>query len=332
MMRAVRRPDEAPCIHAASRLVRRLITLLLFPALLAGVTSCSIKRMAVKSVANSLTSGPDVFSSDEDPQLVREAIPFGLKTMESLLATLPRHRGLLLSLCRGFTQYGVAFVESDADEVEPRDYAQASALRDRALKLFLRARDYGLRGLELKHRGLTRRLQLRPDSAAREVAARELPMLYWTAAAWGSAINLGKDRAELLADLGAVRALMERGLTLDEGYDGGAFHEAMILLEALPKDMGGSPERARQHFRRTVELSKGLKASPYVTLAQSVSVLTQNRSEFRELLGKALAVDPDHDPNQRLATLIVQQQARQLLKREDDLFFESKDAKPEDHR
>ena len=29
-------------------------------------------------------------------------------------------------------------------------------------------------------------------------------------------------------------------------------YEAMILLEALPKDMGGSPERARQHFERAV--------------------------------------------------------------------------------
>jgi predicted anti-sigma-YlaC factor YlaD len=329
MTRAIRSSGDA-CRPA--RPPRYLLALTLLAALLTTVSSCSIKKFAVKSIANSLTSGPDVFSSDEDPQLVRDAIPFGLKTMESLLEVVPRHRGLLLSLCRGFTQYGVAFVQSDADEVEPLDYAKASTMRDRALKLFLRAHNYGLRGLELNHRGITQRLQLMPDSAAREVTVKELPMLYWTAAAWGSAINLGKDRAELLADLGAVRALMERGLKLEEGYDGGAFHEAMIILEALPEAMGGSAERARQHFQRAVELSKGLKASPYVTLAQSVSVLTQNRSEFRELLEKALAVDPDHDPSQRLATLVLQQQARQLLKREDALFLESDDAKPEDSR
>ncbi len=309
-----------------------LLTLFLLASLVAGTTSCSIKRLAVNSVANSLTSGPDVFSSDDDPQLVRDAIPFGLKTMESLLEVVPRHRGLLLNLCRGFTQYGFAFVQSDADEVEPVDFAKAAALRDRARKLFLRARNYGLRGLELDHRGITRRLQLMPDSAVREVTARELPTLYWTAAAWGSAVNLGKDRAELLADLGTVRALMERGLELDEGYDGGAFHEAMIILEALPVAVGGSPERARQHFRRAVELSRGQRASPFVTLAQSVSVLTQNRSEFRELLGKALAVDPDHDPSQRLATLILQQRARHLLGREDDLFLHPDAPRTEDSR
>jgi predicted anti-sigma-YlaC factor YlaD len=299
----------------------RLVLLAL--AFLSATTSCSVKKMATTSVANSITAGPDVFSSEEDPQLVREAIPFGLKTMEGLLQTLPKHRGLLLSLCRGFTQYAAGFIQADADAIEAVDYAKASAMRERSLKLFLRARNYGLRGLELNHRGLTQRLQTQPDSAAREIRVKELPMLYWTAAAWGSAINLGKDRAELLADLGAVRALMERGLKLDETYDGGAFHEAMIILEALPKDLGGSPERARVHFQRAVELSKGKKASPYLTLAQTVSVMTQNRGEFRELLEHALSVDPDRDPGNRLATLILQQNARALLKREDDLFLEA---------
>ena len=321
------RPTALRLVRPAAR---SLLGLLLLAALVAGASSCSIKKMAVKNVANSLTSGPDVFGTDDDPELIRDAVPFGLKTMESLLQTLPNHRGLLLSLCRGFTQYGAGFLEGDANAIEPVDYNRATAIRERALRMFLRARNYGLRGLELDHKGITQRLQTTPELAAGEIKKRELPMLYWTAAAWGSAINLGKDRADLLADLGAVRALMTRGLNLDEAYEGGAFHEAMILLEALPKDMGGSPERARQHFERAVELSKGHKASPYVTLAQSVSVMTQSRKEFRELLGKALALDPNAVPSRRLETLIVQQQARDLLKREDELFLDSDDSNPKE--
>ena len=193
---------------------------------------------------------------------MREAIPFGLKTMESLLQTLPRHRGLLLSLCRGFTQYGAAFIQADADEVESVDYMKASAIRERAFRLFLRARGYGLRGLELDHKGISQRLSLVPDSAVRGIQRKELPMLFWTAAAWGSAINLGKDRAEMLADLGTVRALMERGLALDEGFEGGAFHEAFVILEALP------PERAARRSApastsRARWSSPRAEASPY---------------------------------------------------------------------
>ena len=279
--------------------------------------------MVANGIGNSIANGPDIFGTDDDPELVRDALPFGLKTMESLLQTVPRHRGLLLTVCKGFTEYAAAFVQMEADRIEPADYAGANQMRTRALKLYLRARDYGLRGLALKSRGIGTQLQLDPQAAVARIPRTDMALLYWTAAAWGSAISLGKDRAELLADLPAVRALMERGLALDEAYDGGAIHEAMIILLALPPAMGGSPDNARFHFERAVALSKGARASPYVTMAQSVSVMTQNRAEFDRLLHQALAVDPDRDPSQRLATLVLQRRARMLLEREDDLFLDA---------
>lgn len=290
-----------------------------------------MKRMVANGVGNALSSGPDVFGSDNDPELVRDALPFGLKTMESLLQTVPRHRGLLLTACKGFTQYAAAFVQMEADRVESGDYARASEMRERALKLYLRARDYGLRGLALRSKGIAAQLQLDPGAAAARIRLKDMPMLYWTAAAWGSAISLGKDRAELLADLPAVRALMERGLALDEAYDSGAIHEAMIILKALPPAMGGSPDSARAHFERAVALSKGERASPYVTMAQSISVMTQNRAEFDHLLRQALAVDPERDPTQRLATIVLQRRARMLLERADDLFLDADTTKTEGH-
>jgi len=303
----------------APRLVLAFALLLLLPLTL---SSCSVKRWAVKSVANSLTSGVDVYGTDEDPELVEGALPFGLKTMESLLATVPDHEGLLLTLCKGFTQYSYAFVQAEGDLLVNSDYARATQLHDRALKLYLRARGYGLRGLEKRCRGISMELQLDPAKAASRIQKRDLPMLYWTAAAWGSAISLGKDQPGLLADLPAIRALMERGLALDEGYEGGAIHEALILLDALPEAMGGSEARARGHFARAVALSQDTKASPYVTLATTVSVLKQDRGEFETLLNRALEFDPDRDPAQRLVTLVLQRKARALLEREDEFFLD----------
>ena len=309
----------APTRGARTR-VRRAGAGIALIALLALPTSCA--HWVAGKVGNSIANGPDVYGTDNDPELVRDAVPFGLKTMESLLQTVPRHRGLLLATCRGFTQYAAAFVEEEADRIEPTDYAAAAEMRERALKLFLRARDYGLRGLALRNQGIGDQLKLDPATAARRIDAKDVPMLYWTAAAWGSAISLGKDRADLLADLPAVNALVRRGLALDESYDGGAIHEAMIVLDALPPAMGGSPDSARAHFERAVALSKGQRASPYITMAQSVSVMTQNRAEFDHLLRQALAVDPDRDPSQRLATIVLQRRARMLLGRENDLFLE----------
>jgi predicted anti-sigma-YlaC factor YlaD len=296
----------------------------LVPAALLFVASgCSLKKMVANGVGNSMAAGGDVFSRDDDPELVRDAIPFGLKTMESLLEVVPTNRNLLLAACQGYTQYAYAFVQLDADLIEPTSYEEASRLRDRALKLFVRGRNYGLRSLEVKHKGITRLLQSSPDSAVRRLGRKEVPWIFWTAAAWGSAINLGKDRPELAADIDAVRALISRGLALDESYDRGAFHEAMILMEALPPAMGGSPERARRHFDRALALSLGAKPGPYVTLARSLSVASQNRREFRDLLGRALEVDPEKSPSDRLATILLQRKARALLAREDELFLES---------
>ena len=81
-----------------------------------------------------------------------------------------------------------------------------------------------------------------------------------------------------------VRALMQRALQLDEAYDLGAIHGVLIALEALPEAMGGSPQRARKHFDRAVELSRGLSVGPYVTLASTVVVAEQDWQEFQHRL------------------------------------------------
>jgi hypothetical protein len=302
------------------RALPALLVLLALPFLL---SACSIKRWAVKSVADTLSSGVDVYGTDEDPELIEGALPFGLKTMESLLAVVPDHEGMLLTLCRGFTSYSSAFVQSEGDLLVNTDYERAARLHERALKLYLRAQGYGLRGLELHNRGIADQLRLDPAKAVTRIQKRDLPMLYWTGAAWGSAIALGKDRPELLADLPAIRALMERGLALDEGYEGGAIHEALIVLDALPASMGGSEASARAHFARAVELSHDTKASPYVTLAQTVSVLKQDRAEFESLLNRALSFDPGADPSQRLVATVMQRKAAALLAREDEFFLDT---------
>lgn len=291
-------------------------------ATLALVPGCSIKRIAVKSVANSLTSGPDVFGTDDDPELIRDALPFGLKTMESLLATLPEHEGLLVTLCKGYTTYSYAYVQSEGDLIVNSDYARSTALHERAFRMYLRARGFGLRALALRHKGIADSLAISPDRAAASLTKKDLPALYWTAASWGSAIALGKDRPEMLADLPAIRALVNRGLQLDERYEAGAFHEASIVLDALPPAMGGSPEAARQHFAKAVEIGKDSRPGPYVTLATSVSVLTQDRAEFTRLLERALTFDPNRDPSQRLATIVLLRKAKGLLERQDEFFLD----------
>ncbi len=290
--------------------------------MLAPMLHCSIKRLAINSLADSLAETGDLYAAEEDPELVRDAAPFGLKTMEALLGEVPEHVGLLLSACQGFTQYSYAFVETDALLAEERDFEEAQQLRARALRLYLRARDYCLRGLEQKHPGITERLRVDPVQAVQSISAAELPLLFWTGAAWGSAISIGLDRPALVADFTAVSSLMRRALEIDETYAGGAVHEVFIMLESLPEAMGGSEERAREHFERALELSGGKSAGAYVILAANVSVANQDREEFERLLEQALRIDPDEEPSLRLQNLIVQRRARYLLEHVDDLILD----------
>src|SRR5580765_5457590 len=102
---------------------------------------CSLKRIAVNKVGDALAGGGTTFASDDNPELVKAAVPFSLKLMESLLNESPKHKGLLFAASSGFTKYSYAFVQQDAEELEGTDVAASLAMRQRARRLYLRARD-----------------------------------------------------------------------------------------------------------------------------------------------------------------------------------------------
>jgi predicted anti-sigma-YlaC factor YlaD len=277
------------------------------------------RTAALNLAADAVSGSGSTYASDDDPQLVAQAAPFGLKTMEGLLEKSPRHEGLLLSLASGFTSYGYAFVQADADLADLNGQLEpARAGRERARKLFLRAREYGLRGLELRHEGLRAALLAGGDlgPALARVEKRDVPLLYWTATAWTLAISDGKADMALVAQLPAAVAMMERALALDEAWDEGAIHEYFLSYEAAQ----GRPEKAREHLARAMELSKGQKLGPKVALAEGVLVQAQDRAQFTKVLDEVLHADAEAVPRYRLANVLAQRRARALLAHADDLF------------
>jgi predicted anti-sigma-YlaC factor YlaD len=316
--------DGAPPSHhiVAGRNARSAIRVLL-AGLLAGLaTGCSINQIVANKVGDALAGGGGVFASDNDPQLVKDAVPFSLKLMESLLAESPRHRGLLFATSSGFTQYAYAFVQQDADELEGRDVEAAQALRVRARRLYLRARDYALRGLDTAHPDFSGELRTRPRAAGRLLQKSDVPLAYWAAASWGAAIALGKDDPSLIAEIPQMEALIDRALELDESWDNGSIHTFLITYEMSRSGVKGDPaERARSHFDRALELTGGRQAGPFVALAEAVCIEKQDAAQFELLLNRALAVDPDAAPEFRLANLVMQRRARWLLSKKDDLFL-----------
>jgi len=311
--------------------VRLRLPLLLLLALALAAGGCSMRRFAVNQVGDALAGGGSTFTGDDDPELVGAALPFGLKLMESLLAESPEHDGLLLALTRNFTQYAYGWVQLPAEQREAAELDAAREQFARAKRLYLRARGYGLRGLEGRLPGFTNALAADPAAAVRLARRQDVPLLHWTATAWAAAIAQGKDDPALVSDLPKVEALVDRALELDEAWDAGAIHAFLITFEMARTTRAGDPApRARAHFERAVALSGGRQAGPFVSWAESVCIPAEDRAGFEENLRAALAVDPDADPPNRLANLLLQRRARWLLGQADNLFLPALDDAPKE--
>jgi predicted anti-sigma-YlaC factor YlaD len=285
------------------------------PVLLA----CSPKRYALNQVADALSSSGEggAFARDDDPELVRDAVPFALKTMESLSDQLDDNVGLRLGMARGFTQYAYAFVQQPAELGAAPEVVQAEMLRAR--RLYVRARDYGLEGLRMQ-RGVAVRDLNKPQSIAR-LQKEDVPLMYWTLAPWAAAVAANKRDMELVGDLPIIAALLDRALQLDESYDQGALHEFAITFDSARPE-GTTPQKQKQHFDRAMQLAQGEKISPLVTYAQAVSGPAQNKPEYEALLKQAASFDVEQPKarKNRLANVLAQRRARYLLAHEDDVF------------
>ena len=289
--------------------------------------SCSIKKLAVNKVGDALAGGGGTYESDDDLELVGDALPFSLKLIESLLAQSPDHRGMLTAACKGFASYGYAYVQSGDKALSDPDLAADEAIKERARRLYLRALRYGLRGLSVGHPGLADKLANDPKGALAPLTKADVETLYWSAASLGLAISVSKGDASMIARVPEVEAMLDRAIQLDETWGEGSLHEFAITL-ASARPGGGDAASLKTHFDRALALSGGTRASLYTTYAEAAAIPKQDVEGFRGLLAKALAIDPDAHPAIRLGNLVAQKRARWLLHHTGDFFLLPEDEGP----
>jgi hypothetical protein len=286
--------------------MRRILRWFGAPVLLAAVAGCSLHQVAVNRMASALASSADVYEADDDPEFVRLAAPSTLKTVEMLLVQTPRNEQLLLTACRGFTEYSYAFLHVQA-ALDETDEARARELRSRAVQMYSRARGYCVRGLTVRHPTLSADHLTEGLSSTTRA---DVPFLYWTAASWAAELAIASNQLGRVAEVPSVRALLTRARDLEEGWNSGAIYEAMIALDGLPRLAGGSAVAARADFERARQLSNGKSAFAYVAYAATVSDPTERKS----LLEQALKIDVSSTSNRRLTNLIAQRYARAELR------------------
>ena len=291
-------------------LIAAIVLCLLFSA-------CSINKMAMNAVANALTGdgSSDVFTGDNDPQLVGDALPFAIKMYESLLSANPKHPGLILTTGSLIIMYANAFVQSPAEMLPRIQYIERQDALARAKKLYLRGADILYNGLNTKYPGLSgASYSGKLPGILAKMKKADVPSLYWTAAGYLAAFSLNPFDMELGVRIPELITLIDRAYELDPDFNSGSLDDFYVLINAsIPETMGGDKTKVETHYRRALEKSGGRLAGPYVSYAQAVCVPAQDYETFRDNLEKALAIDPDADTSNRLVNIISQRKARYLL-------------------
>jgi hypothetical protein len=220
-----------------------------------------------------------------------------------------KNKELLLMLTQGFASYSLGFLEDDEPE--------------RASLFYLRAKDYGL--MLLGHTKAFKDSIPAKESnfrqALQQLKKDDVPALFWTAFAWAGWINLNRDNPKAVFELNIVKAMMQRVLDLDETFFFGAAHLFFGAMNAsMPKMLGGDPEKAKQQFDRSLEISDGKFLIAKVYIARYYAVSTLDEELFDKLLTEVLQAPQDILPGYELLTSVAKDKAQKLMERKEDLL------------
>jgi len=287
------------------------------------LSSCSSLAMNVVSDALTGDNSSEVFTGDSDPKLVGDAIPFAIKMYESLLASNPKHEGLIVTTGSLFIMYANAFVQAPAEMLPAHQFLEREAGKERAKKLYLRGVNILYGGLENRFRGFSTSYERGVlNSHLSKMRKKDVPLLYWTVAGTMAAFSLNPLDVSLGVKLPELYEMIKRAYELDPYFNNGALDDFFVLFYgSLPESMGGNKAKAEEHFRLALEKSGGLSAGVYVSYVQAISIPAQDHNTFKEYLEKALAIDVDAVPANRLVNILSQQRARFLLDNASNFFF-----------
>lgn len=285
------------------------------------IIGCSPKRLLLKQFDGVFDSIEYVYLTDDDPQLVKEAFPFNLKIIEILLDQDPDNREMLLTALSSFTMYSYGFLMEDAERLSLEDYKAGKELYDRANKLFKRALQYGLRGMELEYPEFAIWLEQR-EIDKNPFVEEDITYLYWYSAALGGLISSSHGNPIYVVDLPKVGWLLEKSIELDGAWNNGALYSAMISFTMSRPDAVENREQvARNYFDKAVKASSGKDCSVFVRFAESVCIKNQNKYEFIEKLNYVLNFNIESVKELRLTNTMAQSRAKWLMERIDELFY-----------
>jgi len=302
------------------------------------LTSCSIKQMAFSSVSDMLAppasakpgDGPNpmaALTGENDPKLVGDFFPTALKLYEIMHLQNPNHYGLAVMSGQLYVMYANAFIQQNASELPSERYSEQNAEYERAINFYLRGKNYVFDGLEKRYPGLKAAVTGTDMELARKILSsckkEDVAALYWASAGTLGAFSLNPLDSKLLSIIPGTLEMLERATVLDPAYGNGGLWEVLVSFYAgAPSALGGDIDKAKTAYENALKYSEGKSPSTYIGYARSFCIPSQDSAGFDEAIEKALAIDPESQPDNRLVLTIAHRQAQWLKDHKTDYFLE----------
>ena len=273
------------------------------------LASCAtVRRIGVNAIAPAFGDLSGAAFKQVDTEILRLGMPSSIIMIDGLLELSPDNYELLVLAAQSYGGYPMAFIEDDDPE--------------RAKKLYVRGRHYGLRALKLNKKfrqALEEGKRFR--EAVKYLGKKYVPALFWTAQNWAAWLNLSTTEVSALFDQPKIMALMERVMELDDTYYYGGAHLFYALYYTnMPSMAGGGMDKAIKEFDKVFEIAGENFLMANLYYAQYYAAPLRDEALFDRELKKVLETPSDVVPELTFMNEVAKLKARRLLGRKDRIF------------
>ena len=285
-------------------MVIRYLWIGVFLVLLSGLNGC-VRMTADALIRPTLTN----LQRQTDIDLVCEGTPAFLLMLDSMVASDPENKKLLITATQAFSGYAAAL--------------DACRKPERAAAVSIKSRLYGQSllwkpdALYEAHTQPLSELQQTLNSFNRG----DVELLFWAANGWTTWIRYQEGSPASLAQLVRVEQIMLRVLELDETYYHGGAHLFLgAYYGSKPPLLGGKPEKSRRHFEQALSISNRQFLPTLVLYAQTYARMAFDRELFVKLLQEVLDFPLESQPDTSLSNQVAKRNATRMLAQVEEFF------------
>jgi hypothetical protein len=266
--------------------------------------------LSCSSIIKGLT---DSLYEQKDVVLIEEGAPSYLILIEGLLRSNPNSKQYLLPAIQIFIAYGSSFV-NDPD----RKKIFADKTKDWAFRLLRSYPKFS------KYEKTTDREQKEKElnEFLKSLSKKDVPEIFWATNAWINWILNNLDSTDAFMELPIAKALIERIYQLDDTYYYGAPHLYLgVFYGAFPKEIGGNLDKAKEEFDKALAISDKLLLTK-IFYAEYYLKPKNDKKSYEKMMNDIIKFDVDKFPEMRLVNIVSQKQAKELLAKINDSFYE----------